>query len=107
MEDDLNIFTRESILEHLSEWETQFKEKIDKETKKRKIAMGMELPETELNKRVKTIGNVQIKEEERMFLAFGKNFRIQNEDWKKEEILLDVEDIIHNERNEEEEKSKE
>ena len=26
-EDELNIFTREGILEHLSEWETQFKEK--------------------------------------------------------------------------------
>ena len=106
LEDKLNIFTREGILEHLSEWETQFKEKIDKETRKRKIAMGMELPETELNKRVKTIGHVHMKEEERMFLALGKNFRIQNEDWKKEEILLDVEDIIHNERKEEEEKNR-
>ena len=66
--------------------------------------MGMELPETELNKRVKTIGHVHMKEEERMFLGLGKNYRIQNEDWKKEEILLDVEDIIHNERKEEEEK---
>ena len=83
----------------------QFKEKINKETRNRKIAMGMELSETELNKRVKTIGNIQMKEEERMFLALGKNFRIQNEDWKKEEILLDVEDIIHNERKEEEEKT--
>ena len=27
LEDKLNIFTREGILEHLSEWETQFKEK--------------------------------------------------------------------------------
>ena len=70
------------------------------------MSMGMELSETELNKRVKTIGNVQMKEEERMFLALDKKFRIQNEDWKKEEILLDVEDIIHNERKEEEENNR-
>ena len=38
----------------------------------------MELPESELNKSVKTIGHVHMKEEERMFLALGKNFRIQN-----------------------------
>jgi hypothetical protein len=45
--------------------------------------MGMEISERELNKKVKTIGNVQMKEDERMFLALGKNLRIQNEDWKK------------------------
>lgn len=102
MEDNLNIFTRDAILDHISEWERQFKEKIGKETKKRKIKMGMELTEAELEKRVKIIGNVEMKEEERIFLVLGKNFRIQNREWKKGEILLDEEDIIYSERKEEE-----
>jgi hypothetical protein len=34
LQDNLHIFTGEGILEHLSEWETQFKERIDKEAMK-------------------------------------------------------------------------
>ena len=38
-----------------------------------------------------------------MFLALGKNFKIENKEWKKEEVLIDVEDILYNEKREEEE----
>ena len=67
----------------------------------------MEFTEAELEKRVKKIGKVEIKEEERMFLALGKNFRIENRKWKKEKILMDVEDIIYSERKEEEDRNNE
>ena len=45
--------------------------------------MGLEFIEGELEKRVKIIGNVKMSEQERMFLALGKNFTIENKEWKK------------------------
>ena len=67
--------------------------------------MGTEFTEAELEKKVKKIGRVEIKEEERMFLALGKKFRIENRKWKKEEVLMDAEDIIYSEREEEEDRN--
>jgi hypothetical protein len=39
-----------------------------------------------------------LNENEKVFLALDKNFRINNKDWRKEEIMLNLEDILYSER---------
>ena len=41
-----------------------------------------------------------------MFLTLGKKFRIENKEWKKEEVIMDVEDILYNEKKEGEERDR-
>ena len=53
----------------------------------------MDITEEKMDKRVKVIGRIRVKEEKR-FLALGRNFKIENRDSKKEDVLLDVEDIL-------------
>ena len=105
LEDGLSIFTREAVVKDLQEGEDLFREKLEKEMRRRE-RIYMDFMEEELNKRVKIIGKVTINEEEKRFLALGKNFKIENKDWKKEEILLDVKDILYNEKKDEEERDR-
>ena len=46
----------------------------------------MEFAEAELEKRVKKIGKVEIKEEERMFLALGKNSELRTENGRRKKF---------------------
>ena len=103
LEDRLSIFTRGAVFEDLQEWEDRFRKKLEGEMKKRRVKMEMDLTEEELNKRVKVIGKITVEEEEKRFLALERNFKIENRDWKKEDILLDVEDILYSEKKDEEE----
>ena len=45
-------------------------------------------------------------EQEKMFLALRKNFWIQNKVFKQKEVLMDVEDILYDEKKEEVERDK-
>ena len=37
MEDRLNIFTKQAVLEDLNEWEDSFKEKVEKEMRRNRV----------------------------------------------------------------------
>jgi hypothetical protein len=76
----------------LQEWENQLREKLEREIKRR-VKLSMDITEEKMDKRVKVIGRIRVKEEKR-FLALGRNFKIENRDSKKEDVLLDVEDIL-------------
>jgi len=43
LEDRLNIFTYEGVLEVLNEWEDSFKEKVEKEMRRKRERIGLDL----------------------------------------------------------------
>jgi len=73
LEDRLNIFTKEAVLEVLNEWEDSFKEKVEKEMRRKRERIGLDFKKMELEKRLKIIGKVEMNEQEKMFLALRKN----------------------------------
>ena len=53
LEDRLNIFTKEAVLEDLNEWEDSFKEKVEKEMRRKRERIGLDFKKIELEKRLK------------------------------------------------------
>jgi hypothetical protein len=80
LEDRLNIFTKEAVLEDLNEWEDSFKEKVEKEMRRKRERIGLDFTKMELERRVKIKGMVEMNEQEKMFLALRKRsgFIIKN-----------------------------
>ena len=52
MEDRLNIFTKEAVLENLNEWEDSFKEKVEKEMRRKRERIGLNLRKNGIRKKV-------------------------------------------------------
>jgi len=52
LEDRLNIFTKEAVLEDLNEWEDSFKEKVEKEMRRKRERIGLDLRKNGIRKKV-------------------------------------------------------
>jgi len=52
LEDRLNIFTKEAVLENLNEWEDSFKEKVEKEMRRKRERIGLNLRKNGIRKKV-------------------------------------------------------
>ena len=103
LEDRLNIFTKEAILEDLNDWEDSFKENVENEMSTKRERIWFDFKKMDLEKWLKIIGKVEMNEQEKMFLALRKNVWIQIKELKKKQVSMDVENILCNEKKEEEE----
>ena len=107
LEDNRSIFNREGVMEEIITWGRMFRSKLEGEIKKKRDKVGLDLEKEELRKRVKEIGDVKLNEEEkRRDFYHRKNVRIGNKEWKMEDVLLDIEEMLFRENRDEEERER-